>query len=77
MEMIFVALNAGDVHLHFDNAGVNTVYGGAESFVEHLGEIAGEGNPALPYLRRGVLNCDGCHTLGRWMGLQLRKTGLG
>jgi hypothetical protein len=46
--MIFVTLDAGDVHLNFNDAGVNTVNGGAESFVEHLGEIAGEGNPASP-----------------------------
>jgi hypothetical protein len=50
VKVVFVALDAGDVHFHFDNAGVDAVNGGAESFVKHPGGIAGEGNPALTYL---------------------------
>src|SRR5450432_3756206 len=35
MEMVFVALNTGNVDFNFNNAGVNSVDGGAEGFVEH------------------------------------------
>jgi hypothetical protein len=33
--VVLIAFDAGDIHFHFDNAGVDPVNGGTESFVEH------------------------------------------
>jgi hypothetical protein len=33
--VVFISLDAGDVDLNFDDAGVDTVNGGAEGLVEH------------------------------------------
>jgi len=33
--MVLVALNPRDVHLNFNDAGVDAIHGGAEGLVEH------------------------------------------
>src|SRR5439155_20721415 len=56
VEMVLVALDAGDVHLNFNNAGINAIHGGAEGLVEHT-------DRARPFtLADGSEEgCDGCH----------------
>jgi hypothetical protein len=33
--MVLVALDAGNIHLDFDDAGIDTIHSGAKSFVKH------------------------------------------
>ena len=35
MKVVFVTLNAGNINLDFNDAGINAIDGGAESLVEH------------------------------------------
>jgi hypothetical protein len=35
MKVVLVALDAGDVYLNFNNAGINPIDCGTEGFVEH------------------------------------------
>jgi len=36
VKVVLVALDAGNVHLDFNDAGVNAVHGGAEGLVKHV-----------------------------------------
>ncbi len=35
VEVILIAFDAGDIHFHFNDAGINAIHGGAERFEEH------------------------------------------
>ena len=58
--MFLVALDAGDVHLNFNNAGINAVHGRAKGFVEHR-ETRFAHSPYAPGLHG---DCDRCHKGG-------------
>ena len=51
VEVVFLHLNAGNIYLDFDDAGINAIDGGAECFVKHgrLGYTNAGGTRVNPY----------------------------
>jgi hypothetical protein len=35
VKVVFLHLDAGDIHFHFDDVGVNAVNGGTQGLIEH------------------------------------------
>jgi|SRR5258708_9861425 hypothetical protein len=59
--MVLVTLNARDVHLNFNDAGINATDGGAEGLVEHERE---DTLRAFTLADESEKDCDGCHKGG-------------
>ena len=65
MEVVLVALYAGDVHSYFNYVGINAIHSGAEGFVEH--------EPYSTVTESLRKPCDGCHNRSVICDLRLRK----